>query len=141
MKVDGITLLAMARDNELKPKTILKTEHEKQYFDDRDYDYYIYFGENQFHRCNEKGILGSKYQNRFLNYEVLRKEFELIEPIEEKEIENNFTYIYNCNSSEMIEANFKNIKTTLDDIVRSTKDIYSILNEHKEDINKLKDNA
>lgn len=87
MKVDGITLLAMARDNELKPKTILKTEHEKQYFDDRNYDYYIYFGDNQFHRCNKNGQLGSKYQNRFLNYEVLKKEFELIEPIEEKEIE------------------------------------------------------
>lgn len=87
MKVDGITLLAMARDNELKPKTILRTEHEKQYVGDKDYDYYIYHGDNQFHRCDEKGKIGAKYQNRFLNYEVLYKEFELIKSEEEKDIE------------------------------------------------------
>ena len=78
---DGIEILRMARDGELKPKTILKTKHIGDYFDDyRDYDYYIYYGDTQFHRCNENGKLGSKFQNRFLNYEVLNKKFELIEP-------------------------------------------------------------
>ena len=87
---DGIEILRMARDGELKPKTILKTKHIKEYFDDRDYDYYIYYGDNQFHRCNENGKLGSKFQNRFLNYEVLKKEFELIEPKEIKNIEEKY---------------------------------------------------
>ncbi len=128
MKVDGITLLVMARDGELKPKTILKTEHEKQYFDDRDYDYYIYFGENQFHRCNEDGILGSKYQNRFLNYEVLKKKFELIEPTEEKEIEEIDETL------EYLSHNFQ------ESVLLDIRVIQGKINELVREVNRLKDN-
>ena len=127
MKVDGITLLEMARDNKLKSRTILKTEHEKQYFDDRDYDYYIYFGDNQFHRCNEKGILGSKFQNRFLNYETLKKEFELIEPKEEKEIEE----INMCTGGIMGFDAVENITSVLKDKI----------NELVREVNKIKKGA
>ena len=87
MKVDGITLLQMDRDEKLKPKTIVRTSHNREYFDDyREYDYYIYFENKQFHRCDENGKLGAKFQDRFLNYDVLRKEFEIIEE-KPKEIE------------------------------------------------------
>ena len=127
MKVDGITLLEMARDNKLKSRTILKTEYEKQYFDDRDYDYYIYFGDNQFHRCNEKGILGSKFQNRFLNYETLKKEFEHIEPKEEKEIEE----IDMCTSGIMGFDGVENITSALKDKI----------NELVREVNKIKKGA
>lgn len=72
----GIDLLKMAQEGKLNSKTIVKTLHERHYFDDRDEDYYIY-QDNMFHRCNENGKLGSKYQDRFLNYEVLNKDFEI----------------------------------------------------------------
>lgn len=110
MKIDGIEILRMARDGELKPKSILKTKHEIQLFDDcRNFDYYIYFGDNQFHRCDENGKLGVKFQNRFLNYEVLAKEFEIIEPVEENEdIEQldpfNYDEFKNMTSKERFEA-------------------------------------
>lgn len=73
----GIDLLKMAQEDKLKPKTIVKALHERQYFDDRVEDYYIYQNDNMFHRCNENGKLGSKYQDRFLNYKVLNKDFEI----------------------------------------------------------------
>lgn len=84
----GYELLTMANKGELEPKTIVKTPHERQYADDwKDYDYYIYHNDNMFHRCNKDGKLGSKYQDRFLNYKVLQKTFEIEEPIEEDEYE------------------------------------------------------
>lgn len=64
----GIDLLKMAQEGKLRPKTIVKTSNE---------DYYIYQNDNMFHRCNENGKLGSKYQDRFLNYKVLNKDFEI----------------------------------------------------------------
>ena len=74
----GYELLTMANKGELEPKTIVKTSHERQYCDDwKDYDYYIYHNDNMFHRCNKDGKLGSKYQDRFLNYKVLQKTFEI----------------------------------------------------------------
>ncbi len=79
----GIDLLKMAYDGELKPKTIVETAHEKQYFDDREKDYYIYQKDNMFHRCNEEGKLGSKYQDRFLNPKILEKKFNIVKILEE----------------------------------------------------------
>ena len=81
----GIDLLKMAYNSELKPKTIVETIHEKQYFDDlNENDYYIYHNDNMFHRCNKDGKLGSKYQDRFLNYKVLEKEFRIVKILEDK---------------------------------------------------------
>ena len=132
MKVDVITILELARDGELKPKTILRTKHEKQYFDDRDYDYYIYYGDNQFHRCDENGKLGAKYQTRFLNYEVLNKEFELILPEEDKEIDKYHNYQYSeippwFREEELIKCINNNFEV-------HQKAIYKLIDE----VNKLK---
>ena len=76
----GYTYLKYGLDGELEPKTIIRTEHISEYesFDGtKDYDYYIFENDNMFHRCNKDGKLGAKYQDRFLNYKVLNKEFEL----------------------------------------------------------------
>ena len=127
MEVDGITILELARDGELKPKTILRTKHEKQYFDDRDYDYYIYYGDNQFHRCDENGKLGAKYQTRFLNYEVLNKEFELILPKEDKEIEKIPLPTF---------EEFKNMSTEERYLITAKE--YDLLDEIIDEVNKLK---
>ena len=82
----GIDLLKMAQEGKLKPKTIVKALHERQYSDDRFFDYYIYQNDNMFHRCNENGKLGSKYQDRFLNYKTLSKSFEIYKIIEEPDL-------------------------------------------------------
>lgn len=74
----GIDLLKMAYDGKLKPKTIVEATH-----DDREKDYYIYQKDNMFHRCDEEGKLGSKYQDRFLNPKILEKEFTIVKTLEE----------------------------------------------------------
>ena len=80
----GYTYLKYGLDGELEPKTIIRTEHISEYFDEtKDYDYYIFENDNMFHRCNKDGKLGAKYQDRFLNYKVLNKEFQLYCVLEE----------------------------------------------------------
>ena len=82
----GYTYLKYGLDGELEPKTIIRTEHISEYesFDGtKDYDYYIFENDNMFHRCNKDGKLGAKYQDRFLNYKVLNKEFQLYCVLEE----------------------------------------------------------
>ena len=82
----GYTYLKFGLDGNLEPKTIIRTEHISEYesFDGtKDYDYYIFENDNMFHRCNKDGKLGAKYQDRFLNYKVLNKEFELYCVLEE----------------------------------------------------------
>ena len=56
-------------------------------------------------------LFGCEYELMLL----LNDEVEIIE--EEKEIENQFTHIYNCSSKENIEMNFQNIQVTLKDII------------------------
>ena len=76
----GYTYLKYGLDGDLEPKTIIRTEHISEYesFDGtKDYDYYIFENDNMFHRCDKNGKLGAKYQDRFLNYKVLNKEFQL----------------------------------------------------------------
>lgn len=86
----GYDFLKIALQGETRPKTIIKTEHERQYADDwKEYDYYIFHADNMFHRCNEEGKLGSKYQDRFLNYKVLQKDFVVHYIPAEEEIEDN----------------------------------------------------
>lgn len=84
----GYDYLKKALDGKLEPKTIIKTRHE---ITDEDlgkmidiYDYYIYQNDNMFHRCNKDGKLGAKYQDRFLNYKVLEKDFEFYCVLEEE---------------------------------------------------------
>lgn len=82
----GYTYLKYGLDGDLEPKTIIRTEHISEYesFDGtKDYDYYIFENDNMFHRCNKDGKLGAKYQDRFLNYKVLNKEFQLYCVLEE----------------------------------------------------------
>ena len=82
----GYTYLKYGLDGELEPKTIIRTEHTNEYksFDGtKDYDYYIFGNDNMFHRCDKNGKLGAKYQDRFLNYKVLNKEFQLYCVLEE----------------------------------------------------------
>ena len=82
----GYTYLKHGLDGDLEPKTIIRTEHISEYesFDGtKDYDYYIFENDNMFHRCNKDGKLGAKYQDRFLNYKVLNKEFQLYSVLEE----------------------------------------------------------
>ena len=82
----GYTYLKYGLDGDLEPKTIIRTEHISEFesFDGtKDYDYYIFENDNMFHRCNKDGKLGAKYQDRFLNYKVLNKEFELYCVLEE----------------------------------------------------------
>ena len=90
----GYTYLKYGLDGYLEPKTIIRTEHISEYegFDEtKDYDYYIFENDNMFHRCNKDGRLGAKYQDRFLNYKVLNKKFEMYcvlkEPQEHKKPE------------------------------------------------------
>ena len=85
----GYDYLKKALDGELKSKTIIKTinklgnlEMNKEF--DNNYDYYIYENDNMFHRCNKDGKLGAKYQDRFLNYKVLEKDFEFYCVLEEE---------------------------------------------------------
>lgn len=90
MTFKGYEYLNKAMKGDLEPKTIIKTEHKKQFFDDfTEYDYYIYHNDGMFHRCSKSGKLGAKFQDRFLNYKVLNKDFEFycVLADEEKELE------------------------------------------------------
>lgn len=119
----GYEYLYKAMNGELENGTIIKTKHKSQYFDDyQEYDYYIYRNDGMFHRCNEQGKLGAKYQDRFLNYKVLNKNFEfdcVLATEEDNRIEKFSTeYTYS-------ELDFE---------------IINYLNRLRDKINKLKEN-
>lgn len=82
----GYDYLKKALDGELKPKTIIRTTHTmvESELNVKLHDYYIYENDNMFHRCNEQGKLGAKFQDRFLNYKVLEKDFEFYCVLEEE---------------------------------------------------------
>ena len=119
----GYEILSKVLNNEIKPKTIIMTEHESQYFDDyKTYDYYLIGNDKMLHRCNEDGKLGAKYQDRFLNYKVLEKSFEIYKIIEEdKKIEN-------CKGYEGFLA--------IDDYIEYLK---TKINELIDEVNKMKE--
>ena len=80
----GYKILSKVLNDEIKPKTIIRTGHESQYFDDYGkYDYYLVENDKMLHRCDENGKLGAKFQDRFLNYKILQKDFEIVKIIEE----------------------------------------------------------
>lgn len=119
----GYEYLYKAMNGELENGTIIKTKHKSQYFDDyQEYDYYIYCNDGMFRRCNEQGELGTKYQDGFLNYKVLNKNFEfycVLATEEDNRIEKFSTeYTYS-------ELYFE---------------IINYLNRLRDEINKLKEN-
>ncbi len=73
-KIDGLKILEMIRNNELKVNSILRTENENECI------YYKYCDDKKIHRCDETGKLGIKNQVRFLQYETLDKEFVIKNP-------------------------------------------------------------
>lgn len=111
----GYEILSKVLNDEIKPKTIIKTEHESQYFDDyKTYDYYLVENDKMLHRCDKDGKLGAKYQDRFLNYKILQKDFEIDKIIEEdKKIEN-------CKGYEdflAIDDYIEYLKTKIDELI------------------------
>lgn len=123
----GYEILSKVLNDEIKPKTIIMTEHEGQYFDDyKTYDYYLVENDKMLHRCNEDGKLGAKYQDRFLNYKVLEKDFEIYKIIEEdKKIEK----LEICTSGIMGFDGVENIASALKNKI----------NELIDEVNKLKE--
>lgn len=131
--IKGYELLVMANKGELKPKTIIRTIHKREYFDDnKDYDYYIYHNDKMFHRCHEDGRLGSKFQNRFLNYEVLQQDFEIYKEIEEK-IE-PYTELTNLawtkEQQDNLIDNFDRINTILNKLINEIDSLKENINEN-----------
>ena len=146
----GYEWLQRAMNGELEPRTIIITEHQAQYFDDhKEYDYYIYHKDNMFHRCNEKGQLGAKFQDRFLNYKVLNKTFsyycvlaEEDKKIEYEDIEEFGTIKYDLGYvdfknpeilKDWLNYDFQTIYNTLDLLIRNQKKLI-------DEVNKLKEN-
>lgn len=122
----GYEWLQKAMNGELEPRTIIITEHHAQYFDDhKEYDYYIYHKDNMFHRCNEKGQLGAKFQDRFLNYKVLNKTFSYycVLAEEDKKIEQLENYVDFANSTEDSKFDY----------------LYEMISRLIDEINKLKE--
>ena len=82
----GYDILKGALDRDIEYNTIIRTKHTITNEDLGkiiDYDYYIYGKDRMFHRCNSEGKIGAKYQDRFLNYKVLEKDFEFYKILEE----------------------------------------------------------
>lgn len=126
----GYEILSKVLNDEIKPKTIIMTEHESQFFDDyKTYDYYLVENDKMLHRCNEDGKLGAKYQDRFLNYKVLEKNFEIYKNIEEdKKIEK-----LNLPSFE----EFKNMSVAERYVITAKE--YDLLDEIIDEVNKMKE--
>lgn len=131
----GYEVLSKVLNDEIKPKTIIKTEHESQYFDDyKTYDYYLVENDKRLHRCNEDGKLGSKYQDKFLNYKVLEKDFEIYKIIEEdKKIEK-----ISWSEKESLAGDFTASKKQ-EILARRTEKLKASLNELIDEVNKLKE--
>ena len=138
----GYTYLKHGLDGDLKPKTIIRTEHISEYesFDGtKDYDYYIFKNDNMFHRCDENGKLGvnTKGQDRFLNYKTLTKEFEIFKVIEDEPKEDK---IEKLNTYILLENVDNDISFTLEEqakyINKNTKMFFNKINEIIDKINK-----
>lgn len=123
----GYEILSKVLNDEIKPKTIIMTEHEGQYFDDyKTYDYYLVENDKMLHRCNEDGKLGAKYQDRFLNYKVLEKDFEIYKIIEEdKKIE--FEEI-----EELTCGTYDFEKQTINSLIKNQRKLIDEINKLKE---------
>ena len=126
-KIDGIDLLKMIANDELKCGTMIRHMSEDVILATNPpqpvYEYYKYTaGDKKFHRCDENGKLGAKGQQRFINYSTLNKIFEIVEIEEDKEIG---------------ELNI-NFKHTDDEIIYLTFE--EKINELVKAVNSLKDN-
>ena len=88
-KMTGLRLLEEIVNNNLSCGTMIRYKRDDVALMSNPpqpvYEYYKYTaGDKRFHRCNEKGRLGAKGQQRFMNYGTLKKEFEIVELIEEE---------------------------------------------------------
>lgn len=125
----GYEILSKVLNNELKPKTIIMTKHEIEYFDDsKDYDFYLVGNDKMIHRCNKEGKLGAKFQDRFLNYKVLQKDFEIYKVIEEDIEELNYKYI---NTYGNISQHRKSEEQLIDKINELVRELNKIKKEGK----------
>lgn len=91
-KVDGIDLLNMIVNDDLECGTMIRYKREDIILTSNPpqpvYEYYKYTaGDKKFHRCDENGKLGSKGQQRFINYSTLYKVFEIVEPYLQEDVE------------------------------------------------------
>lgn len=126
-KCKGYEILSKVLNDEIKPKTIIMTEHESQYFDDyKTYDYYLVENDKMLHRCDKDGKLGAKYQDRFLNYKVLEKDFKIYKIIEEdKKIE--FEEI-----EELTCGTYDFEKQTINSLIKNQRRLIDEVNKLKE---------
>lgn len=92
-KMTGLRLLEEITNNNLSCGTMIRHKREDLILCSNPpkpvYEYYKFTkGDGRFHRCDENGKLGAKGQKRFINYSMLKEEFEILEIIEEeKDIE------------------------------------------------------
>lgn len=138
-KIDGIDLLKMIANDELKCGTMIRHMSEDVILATNPpqpvYEYYKYTaGDKKFHRCDENGKLGAKGQQRFINYSTLNKVFEIVE-IEEKEIKKLDTkrykysltlgYNYNCmcENFEEIKDEFKRTQDKINELVKAVNSL------------------
>ena len=93
-------------------------------------DWLLRVSKGEIHEDTEFKINGEKIEGikdlgeyKILSKELLNSTVEIIE--EDKGIENNFQHVYNSDN-DLIDANFENIKTTLENIIKA-------INEMRED--------
>ena len=92
-KMTGLRLLEEIVNNNLPCGTMIRYKREDIALMTNPpqpvYEYYKYTaGDKRFHRCDENGKLGAKGQIRFMSYSSMKKEYEVLEIIEEdKKIE------------------------------------------------------
>lgn len=85
----GLDILEMIKEDKIGCGEIIRHKREDVINQDGTpiYDYYKFTGwDKKFHRCNEKGKLGVKGQERFMIYNTIYKDFEFV-VLEDKEYE------------------------------------------------------
>ena len=91
----GLDILEMIKKDKIGCGEIIRHKREDVVNQDGTpvYEYYKFTGwDKKFHRCNEKGKLGVKGQERFMNYNTIYKDFEFVILEDKEEVEeNNFT--------------------------------------------------
>lgn len=123
-KMTGLRLLEEIINNNLSCGTMVRCKNQSvsDAMEIPIYDYYIFTkGDGRFHRCDEKGKLGAKGQKRFMGYSTLKKEFEILEIIEEeKDIEELNKNLFWDSDYKLSEENYqesgKRITVVLQDI-------------------------
>lgn len=158
-KMNGLRLLEEIANNNLSCGTMIRYKREDIALMTNPpqpvYEYYKYTaGDKRFHRCDENGKLGSKGQQRFMNYGTLKKEFEVVEIIEkDKEIEElkapediipylkGFSVEYGKWEEEQVDElieNFNNLSTDISKNRKTINEITECLVLLIDEVNRLK---